>query len=542
MIEHRCFGPPGTGKTHWLARQIERAIDKYGADGVMVASFTKTAAVEISNRAKLDKESGVVGTLHAICWRLTGRKPIAEGNAQLWNARCDGKGLAGFKISGAGSIIDEPTWGQSTSASNGDGMLQQVNALRSRRIDAADWPAGILRFWQEWQAWKREAGMLDFQDVIEYPMLHNIPPPASIRVAFFDEVQDFTQLELELVRYWKDSLEYIVLVGDDDQCIYTFKGATPQAFLNPEIPDNHKIVLSQSYRVPRAVHAVAQRLIETVQAREPKDYKPRDHDGSVERANFHYRQAKQVVDAMEAEAQQGRTAMLIGACSFMLSDVVHELRARGLPFHNPFRRTRGDWNPLYSTGKGTRTIDRLLAFLLPSEPDFEGWTLEQAWLWVQHCRASDFLLRGGKGEIERLIDEGAGNLFASDFDGQIFKPGILAECWGAGWSEDLDWIQARLNSSNAQPWRYPCDVVRKQGKAALQAEPKIIVGTIHSVKGGEAETVFLMPDLSPDGMREWINPKKRDSIARLFYVGITRAKDRLVVMAPAGKHKVSLPI
>jgi superfamily I DNA/RNA helicase len=42
--EIKVFGPPGTGKTTWACRQIERAQIEYGPDRVLVTSFTKTAA------------------------------------------------------------------------------------------------------------------------------------------------------------------------------------------------------------------------------------------------------------------------------------------------------------------------------------------------------------------------------------------------------------------------------------------------------------------------------------------------------------------
>ena len=72
---------------------------------------------------------------------------------------------------------------------------------------------------------------------------------------FADEAQDLNRMQLSLVRKWGDRAEYFIVAGDDDQTIYAFTGATPEAFLDPDIPDDHKIILKQSYRVPRAVHA-----------------------------------------------------------------------------------------------------------------------------------------------------------------------------------------------------------------------------------------------------------------------------------------------
>ena len=71
-------------------------------------------------------------------------------------------------------------------------------------------------------------------------------------------------MQLYLVRKWGERANYFIVAGDDDQTIYTFTGATPEAFLYPDIPDDHKIILKQSYRVPRTIHQFAESLIRRV--------------------------------------------------------------------------------------------------------------------------------------------------------------------------------------------------------------------------------------------------------------------------------------
>jgi len=65
---------------------------------------------------------------------------------------------------------------------------------------------------------------------------------------------------------------------------------------------------------------------------------------------------------------------------------------------------------------------------------------------------------------------------------------------------------------------------------ALEESPRVIVGTIHSVKGGEADVVFLFPDVSPAGDAAYQkHGPQRDSVIRLFYVGMTRARHTLYI-------------
>jgi superfamily I DNA/RNA helicase len=60
--------------------------------------------------------------------------------------------------------------------------------------------------------------------------------------------------------------------------------------------------------------------------------------------------------------------------------------------------------------------------------------------------------------------------------------------------------------------------------------PKVVVGTIHSVKGGQADVVYLFPDLSQAGDAQYNRGgAARDSAIRVFYVGLTRARETLYI-------------
>jgi superfamily I DNA/RNA helicase len=88
---------------------------------------------------------------------------------------------------------------------------------------------------------------------------------------------------------------------------------------------------------------------------------------------------------------------------------------------------------------------------------------------------------------------------------------------------------------------YPMQVYARGGREALDKDPRIVVGTIHSVKGGEADVVYLFPDLSIAGGREWgVVGRGRESVRRLFYVGATRARETLVLCgaSSAGTERV----
>ena len=69
------------------------------------------------------------------------------------------------------------------------------------------------------------------------------------------------------------------------------------------------------------------------------------------------------------------------------------------------------------------------------------------------------------------------------------------------------------------------------------------MGTVHSVKGGQAESVFLIPELSVPSREAWLSgaAKERDEIRRMIYVGMTRASRSLTVCGGKRGRCVQVP-
>lgn len=542
--EIRVFGPPGTGKTTHCARQIGRAAAKYGADAVMVTSFSKAAALELVSR-DLPIQPDHVGTLHAHCYRALGRPVIAESKASQWNEEHPDWAITGVRDNDLDDPYDRPTGGGRVKT--GDDLLGEANRWRNRLADFRDWPDVAARmFYQEWLSWRRDHDLLDFTDLLEVARRDVKIAPGDPRVIFLDEAQDSTPLHLAIIRQWGRRADYLVVVGDDDQCIQSHIGATPETFLSPPLPADQKIVLSQSHRVPEAIHEAAMRWIKYVARREPKEYRPRPERGeAVEFDGGYYamtswRRPSMIIDGAEREVESGRTVMLLASCSYMLGPLRSELMARGLAFHNPYRVSRGDWNPLSIT-RGTSAAERVLAFIKPHpEGGGQPWTPEDWKKWAAWLVAAGTFRRGGKtgpkdmppeetialAQLKEWLEPKAYNALID---------GVMYEALDG----HIEWWLKRVEEDRARVAAYPARIIRERGVEALREKPKIIIGTIHSVKGGEADSVFLFPDMSGAAKNEWdLGRAGRDSIIRLFYVGMTRARHKLVV-CPAYDYAVT---
>ena len=145
-------------------------------------------------------------------------------------------------------------------------------------------------------------------------------------------------------------------------------------------------------------------------------------------------------------------------------------------------------------------------------------------------------LPDARGVIEGLAEEDRRNLRPS-----MMRRLLTSHAIEAGYKADPEWFNQHLGPSRRRDAAYPLAVVTQRGPQALLESPWVTVGTIHSVKGGQADVVFLFPDLSGAGMTEWRgNSTARSHVFRLFYVGMTRARETLVVLSPGGRTAVRL--
>jgi len=528
--EYRIYGPPGCGKTTNLSRQIQHAVNRYGADSVLVTSFSRTAAAELAGR-DLPIAQDRIGTLHSHCWHALGGPAIAEANVDEWNR--DNPRLAITPVKKQGKLDGEDSAGDDLGTEkDGDEILQRLSRFRGLMLPRSTWPVALRDFEEKWTEYKRENGLLDFTDLID-TCLHDVAlAPKAPSVVFADEAQDLNRMQLSLVRKWGERANYFIVAGDDDQTIFSFTGATPEAFLDPDIPDDHKIILKQSYRVPRVVHAVAESLIRQVTRRQAKEYLPRPEDGAVERiTRGGYKSAEYYILKTATEhMEQGKTVMFLASCSYMLQPLIQVLRKQGIPFHNPYRKSDGFWNPI-RTGKPTSATGRILS-LLVSHPDYgedhRPWTLGDVAMWAEWLKANGVLRHGVKARF-KTYDMAQPATF--ERLSEIFEPAAmetLMEAWDGGYRDLLEWWRTRVTTNVDSRVRFPAEVAARRGPQALLETPKVVVGTIHSVKGGQADVVYLFPDLSQAGDAQYARGgAARDSVIRQFYVGVTRTREKL---------------
>jgi hypothetical protein len=534
--EFRVVGPPGCGKTEYLTRQCRHAAERFGAGKVVVCSLTRAAAAEVAARAEgIPREN--IGTLHALALRsMGGGFRVAESQTTAWNEHCREHGRPWYQLSvdappDADDVVD-PQLEQT----EGDTLLGEMGRLRSRLTPRAAWPAPLLPFAECWDAWKRDAGVIDFTDMLEAALRDAETAPGDPAAVLVDEAQDLSRLSWALARKWGERALTFVTVGDPDQCLYSWAGVDVEAFSAVPLPPEQQRTLKQSYRVPAAVHALATRWIGDTPRRLPVEYFPRDCAGAVRQIEATVAQPEPAIEDALVQLERGRTVLFATSCGYQLGRIIAELRQAGIPFHNPYRVKRGDWNPLRRC-RGTSAADRIVAFARPSMVTPDGyhpwWTVRDLHAWVEWLETAKALTKGAKAKVDRWYDADPDRLVDVQECLSLIPPQFHDRTVV---EQDLDWLVEHTLPRHRRQLFYPLRVARRFGVLELTRPPRVVVSTIHGCKGGQADVVYLFPDLSPRAAEEWDEPdggEGKEGIRRAFYVGFTRAREELVLCEAA---------
>lgn len=493
----RIFGPPGTGKTTTLLNMVDNALSSGVApERIAFFAFTRKAANEAKERAaerfNLDPKKDLVyfRTLHSLALTMTDIQPSQIMQEESYRELGDAIGvrLGSSKVSDDNDIV-------SASSSN-DPILALINLARLRKVNLRE-QYNISNLDVDWNIvsyvdrclteYKKKMNLYDFTDMLAAFVEQSETCCPQFELTFLDEAQDLCPMQWDIAHILDQKSQKMYVAGDDDQAIYRWAGADVDEFIN--LPGGSE-TLSQSYRVPGEVHKLAENVVKRINRRFPKRYEPRTEQGNVARINT----------VSSLDMTQG-SWLILSQAAYHLQSVARDLKSSGYLF----------------THRGTRSISEGISNAV------NGWeqlrkgfsvTGETARKIYGYMSTKDRVRRGFK-KLSALADEDLVNLETLQTE-----HGLLATV-DMIWSEALDKIP---ESERA----YITALLRRGEK--FNGVPRISTSTIHGSKGGEADNVVLFTDLSPaadDDMN--INP---DDIHRVFYVGITRTRNKLYIVEP----------
>lgn len=517
-------GPPGTGKTTAIAREISEQIAAgLAADRLLCISFTRAAAEQLRTRCHLDRRRGT--TMHSLAWRVVadhhGDRPRLVDDMDRDRERGGGTGA---QSPDAPSFHDWLTSAGHPAAWAELDILLAIDTARNRLDPVADWPGQLADAWEQRTAWKTEHGLSDFTDVIAEMGRLCARPPDDPWMIWIDEAQDLTRLEMSIVTSWADHTT-VRLVGDDDQALYGWRGSDPRASLGA-VPAEKVETLGTSWRCPPRIATAAQRWMDRATWRVAKTWDPRPDADKGRILSWSTWDLGRVAESIDHQRAAGRRCMIIAAENWVLDQWAAQLRRAGILHGGDGSRWASAHHWGYAgVGGGLRALLDLAAsddgcirdpragraILDPIRAGaLDGITKTDA---IATCSAAVETNPGGLGGITRdLLDHWA----ADPID------------WTAPWR----WWARHLLAAPAATAAHPLAVIDRSGPDVWrrpQDHTPVSVTTIHGAKGLEADIVVLdgrrsrtIDDIWRDG-----TPAERDEIRRVLYVGMTRARHEL---------------
>ena len=541
---------PGTGKTKTLAARIAWLIQERGArpEEITAVTFTNQAAEEMRRRLEgtLGGRRGAarltIGTFHAICLDLLGKvRLISPGEA----------------LTEASSVLADA--GRPGGAKR---LLQGVSQVKNGRTPEE---AGLEpELYEAYCARLRAMGVLDFDDLLTEALKRDVTGRRCFRHLLVDEFQDINDTQYALVRAWSRCGESLFVIGDPDQSIYGFRGAGGACFqrLREDHPELREIRLTENYRsTPEVIRAAAGVISRNPGG--PRNLSPHRPAGIPVRL---VRAADDFSEGIWIAKEIGR--MTGGIDMLEAQKLGHERELRAFSDIAVLCRThrqlelvekclRHDDIPCVVSGREDFLDDEqvrgALSFLRSLQDPEDGAALETALRLLWNC-PGDLI------EKARAACRGKQTLQPPELEDAVRGYGPL-EAW---LSQAAEW----LPQMGEAPWKLVAEWERRYGStpalerlrntAVFHASfsslwSALVLGqeadlrrasgtgwesgavrlmTLHGAKGLEFPAVFVagvragMLPLEAKG-----RPADRAEERRLLYVGMTRARDELILTA-----------
>ena len=483
MISRKLFGPPGTGKTTRLLKYVKTFL-KLGTpiDKIGYFAFTTKAANEAIDRM-LDYHTAFertdlkhFRTLHSFAFNQLGMKKAQVMQDEHYED-------IGKKLGIEVTVYSNGE--ESTGFINSDSeYFNLINAARIKNISieeeyntdmySQDMDKRLLQIISdEVQNYKESFQLVDFTDMIEKFIVSKLCP--NFDITFIDEAQDLSPIQWKMVDIITKNSKYIILAGDDDQAIYGWAGADVKKFQQKF--SKKDIILPQSYRVPLKVQDIADKILNLIpdDRRIKKQWQARKEVGDV---NY-------IQSLEDAPLEEGNWLVLA-----RYNDKLNRLK--------PFLKERG----IYFEYKDRKSYK------------------------VTLFRTILNYIRWQKGDLLSLSE--VKDIFeytGMDFTLTEEKMYDLTEFT---YDKTVNWFDVFVVDYEE------CLYIREMLSYGeeLRKNPRVKLSTIHSAKGGEADNVLLILD-NTKTIRDALEKStdKQDEEHRVWYVGVTRTKQNLYIMA-----------
>lgn len=576
----------GSGKTRTLVYRLAHLVERgISPEQILLLTFTRKAAQEMVNRASLLLDHScqrvMGGTFHAVANLLLRRYASHIGYQPNFTIldQSDAEGIVNLiksSLSLGGESKRFPSKRLvvtllSKAVNKGISIADLVDEEYGHLEDFLD---DILLIRDHYQKFKLEHGLMDYDDLLihwhrllaEHPLVRE-ELARRFEYVMVDEYQDTNPVQAEIVRLMASPRNNVMVVGDDSQSIYSFRGADFRNIMDfPRLfPDTRVIRLEENYRSTQPILAVTNVIIEQAREKYTKTLYSRIDQGEkpvVHGARDEGAQARFVVEKILALSKEG-VSLADMAVLFRSGYHSYKLELELANHHLEFEKRGGlkltesahikdvlaylrvqlnpqdhlSWNRmlLQLDKVGPKTAQSVLNRLKnASDPlaALKGYPAGKAWQTGLH---------GLTDTLAALAEPGLGPVRQLDLVMEYYRP-IFERLYHDDYprrSRDLeqlrlilegyDNLQSFLDDTSLDPPQTAPDA----GEALASGRDRLVLSTIHSAKGLEWDTVFIIhltEGKFPSAQA--VLPEHLEEERRLLYVAATRARRRLFFVYP----------
>ncbi len=542
--------PPGSGKTATLVGRVKHLIDAgISPEFILAITFTRDAAGELLNRCKSFCESDSmpeISTIHSLALRILTSNPTLLGKEVRVLSQFER-----FKIIETLLKECDRIEGLNYSQTKGKNGLYAVTAryLDSYFSDTSTFlkekglKEDFVAFAETYRLTLSSHGLVGYDSLVPMAISLMEKEPkvldglsSRFKYIMVDEYQD---VDLDQVRfiYMLSRHKNLVVVGDDDQSIYGFRGGSNRYMLefNRHFPESVQVVFTTNFRSTDELVRSSERFIRKNKNRIQKEVRGNNRKGIAPEviSGQDVNELEDCVKRLVSEGYKYSEMAVLATKNATLEGLFREVSfpsvlGKSYLTDNAMFLIVLDILSLFFNGLKDSTLVHLLSILGVS-PDFSSYP---------DVFTGDFKGTGDNTYMAlrfinrclKVLARESSSMYFSDFVFQSFKMDNTAV---------QSAFEQMVSSYHAKDTKTLYEIMRYMAEAGdeTRIEPdttdKVLFITSHESKGMEWKVVILIDDFKDE---------KSEEINRLYYVAMTRAKDRLLILTKDGRTLLEQPV
>lgn len=320
---------PGSGKTTVIISRLKRLVSKVGINSRHILSMTFNKAAQIEMQQRCDKLLGTghgirFSTLHSFC-----------NSVVCYYERRQNKRLKRIEGNYPGKVSKQMILKQIYLAVNQspiqddalEELVNEIGFVKNKMLKDFDGyeynTKNLPLIYEAYDQYKKKNLFMDFDDMLSYAyaILQKCPDilayyRSKYRYIQIDEGQDLSKIQFAIVKLLAMPSNNVFIVADDDQSIYGFRGAEPQHILNieKEFPNCRIYYLEHNYRSSKNIVEMSSRLIKRNIKRFDKNHKTHNeykYDPVIKQTADEHGQLKYILKVIKRMTKKGITDIAV---------------------------------------------------------------------------------------------------------------------------------------------------------------------------------------------------------------------------------------